>query len=75
VFDQFRDVIYAGYVAEPAGSGHGGVAAARCDVEDLIASVHVDGLAEQLSNDDQSVADPCVVARRPRLLLAILDRC
>jgi hypothetical protein len=73
LLDEVRDVVYAVRLAETAGGGDGSVAAAGRDVEDFLAGANVHGLAQLLSHNDQCIADPRVVARDPRLLLALLD--
>ncbi|CAA9402658.1 MAG: hypothetical protein AVDCRST_MAG22-1199, partial [uncultured Rubrobacteraceae bacterium] len=65
--------VHPGHLAEAAGGGDGGVAAAGCHVEDLIAGAEVDRLAQQLASDDEGVADPGVLVRGPDLVHPFLD--
>ncbi len=71
--EQRRDVVQPTTLAAPSGRGHGGVAAAGCDVEDALGRVDVERLDEELGHDEDLRADHVVVAAGPGRLLAHLD--
>jgi hypothetical protein len=60
-------------VGPPARSGDRGGAVTGTDVEDRLARVDVERLTQQFAVEDAVRADACVVARRPRPLLAGRD--
>src|SRR5215467_7218314 len=59
--------------SEAARRGERGVAVAGGDVEDALAGLDVDRLAQALADDLQRGADDRIVAGRPGRLLALLD--
>ncbi len=72
--EQRRHVVGGDHVAPATGGGEGRVAVAGSDVEHLLSRAEIEGLAQFLADDLQGGADDGIIARRPRRLLAGLER-
>ena len=68
-----RDVVDADDLGATTGGGQRGVAAARRHIQDTFRRMQVEGLDEQLGNDQDLGRDHVVVAARPGRLLALFD--
>ncbi len=72
--EQGGHVVHPDHGAAVARGGDRRVAAAGCDVEHAPAGAQVGRVAELLGHEHDARADRSVIAARPGLLLALLDR-